>query len=392
LLSGPDILNLVAVIALIAAAIPALLFSVNVWFFRRPGRPWNKRLLPPLSVLIPARDEQDSIGAAISSVLASRGVELEVIVLDDGSTDRTAAVVLAMAKEDLRVRLATAPALPRGWIGKQHACWVLACEAKHDVFCFLDADVRVEPEAIYRMVSELNVVEQNRPERALVSGFPRQETGTFLERLLIPLIHFVLLGFLPLPAERWSGLTNFATGCGQFLMVRREPYLASGGHSAIRASMHDGLQLPRLFRRRGFRTSVYDLSRDASCRMYRNAGEVWRGLSKNATEGMASIGRIPVFTLLLFTGQVLPIFLVVSAWIRQDESVFGLSLLALASGYGIRFICAWRYRQSWGGAMLHPLGVLIILILQWYALLGKLARRPIRWKERAYRDGARLVE
>ena len=101
-------------------------------------------------------------------------------------------------------------------------------------------------------VSDLNVEERDRPERALVSGFPRQETGTLLERLLIPLIHFVLLGFLPLPAERWSGLKNFATGCGQFLMVRREPYLASGGHSTIRASMHDGLQLPRLFRATAF--------------------------------------------------------------------------------------------------------------------------------------------
>jgi hypothetical protein len=126
--------------------------------------------------------------------------------------------------------------------------------------------------------------------------------------------------------------------------------------------------------------------------MYRNACEVWRGLAKNATEGMASIGRIPVFTLLLFTGQVMPAFLMAWAWIRQDESAFGLSLLAFASGYGIRFICAWRYRQSWGGATLHPLGVLAILILQWYALFSKLARRPIRWKERAYRDGARLVE
>jgi len=208
--------------------------------------------------------------------------------------------VQAAAEEDGRVRLATAPELLRGWTGKQHACRVLACEASYDVFCFLDADVRVGREAIYRMLSELNVTERQRQEMALVSGFPRKDTGSFLERLLIPIIHFVLLGFLPLPAERWGNSVSFATGCGQFMMVRREPYMASGGHSAIRASMHDGLLLPRLFRKHGFRTGVYDLTSDASCRMYRGAAEVWRGLAKNATEGMATLGRIPVFTLLFW--------------------------------------------------------------------------------------------
>lgn len=388
-------------IVLACAAIPAVLFAVNVWFFRRPGRAWNKRPLPPISVLIPARNEGYSIAAAIAAVLASRGVDLELIVLDDDSTDETAGLVKAAAERDSRVRLESAPALPEGWNGKQHACWVLAGLATREVFCFLDADVRVDTEAIYRMASELNHPYRRafktrvfnsrndaEEEMALVSGFPRQEMETFLEWLLLPLIHFVLLGYLPLPGERWSGRSGFAVGCGQFLMVRKEPYFSSGGHAAIRTTMHDGLLLPKLLRRKGFKTGVYDLSKDAVCRMYRGADEVWQGLAKNATEGMASPGRIPVFTVLLLFGQVLPVVVAVLAGVLQDTVAVTLSMLALGLGYVVRLVSAWRYGQSWCGAALHPLGVLVLLALQWYALVGKLRRRPAVWKQRSYEAGS----
>jgi hypothetical protein len=376
-----------SLIVLAFALIPAILFCGNVFLFRRPGRAWNKRLLPPVSVLIPARNEEASIGAAIAAVLASRGVDFALTVLDDGSIDRTAEIVRGFAEADSRVCLAEAPPLPEGWNGKQHACWQLAALAEHDVFCFLDADVRVGPEAIYRMVSELNWQDKDGAELALVSGFPAQETGTFLERLLLPLIHFVLLGFLPLPGERWTGMRGFAAGCGQFMMVRRVPYFASEGHAAIRTSMHDGLLLPQLFRRHRFGTRVFDLSRDAVCRMYRGAGEVWSGLAKNATEGMASPARLPVFTALLLLGEVAPLPLAVWTGAMQFFWPFRIALLSLLLGFGIRSISAWRYRQSWLGAVLHPLGVLLLLVLQWYALARKLFRVPATWKDRAYRVG-----
>jgi hypothetical protein len=387
-------LLIAAQIAFACSLLSGILFACNVVLFRRPGRAWNKRLLPPVSVLIPARNEELAIEAAIQAVLSSRGVDIELIVLDDSSTDRTAELVQAFTEESPRIRLETAPPLPDGWNGKQYACWVLASLATHDVFCYLDADVQVGPEAIYRMVSELNYVGRDEPEIALVSGFPRQITQTFIEKLLLPMIHFVLLGFLPLAGERWTGSPRFATGCGQFMMVRREPYFSSGGHSANPATMHDGLLLPKLFRRQGFRTAVYDLSHDADCRMYTSTGEVWRGLAKNATEGMATVLRLPIFTALLFLGQVMPIPIVVWAYRVQHDIPFAVALLAwqlavlaVLLDFGIRFFCVWRYRQNWLSALLHPLGVLIVLALQWYALLGKLFRRPAVWKERKYQVG-----
>lgn len=373
--------------AFFLAALTALLFAVNAILFRRPGPPWNRELLPPISVLIPARNEEASIEASLLAVLQSRGVDIEVIVLNDASTDRTAEIVQAIAKEDSRVRLEAAPPLPEGWNGKQHACWHLASLATRDVFCFLDADVRLGNQALYRLASELNHKERNRAEMSLVSAFPRQVTATLLEHLLLPLIHFILLGYLPLPGERFTNSPMFAAGCGQVVMVRRESYFATGGHSANPLTMHDGIKLPELYRKAGFRTRIFDLSRDAQCRMYSSAAEVWRGLSKNATEGMATWTRLPVFSLLLFVGQVLPLPLAIVAACFQSGQEFYAALFVFVLTLLVRLFAAWRYRESWRGALLHPVGVFLLLLLQWNALLGKLFGRRAVWKEREYSLG-----
>jgi hypothetical protein len=363
-----------AAAAAVCALGPAVLFCVNLGRYRVPA--WPQAPGGKLSVLIPARDEVGGIGAAVGSVLASRGVELEVVVMDDGSTDGTAGVVEAMALRDGRVRLERAPPLPAGWNGKQHACWALAGVARNEVMCFVDADVRLEPEALARMVGFLGG-------NGLVSGFPREETGTWLEWMLLPLIHFVLLGFLPLGRMRAGTDPAFAAGCGQILLVRREDYFACGGHAAIRATMHDGLLLPRAFRAAGFRTDLADLTGLASCRMYRSASEVWKGLAKNATEGIADPRRIGPITLVLLLGQVVPfglVFFVGSAALWVQVCV----LVAMVAAWTPRVLGIGRFRQDWRGAMLHPFGILLLLAVQWYALGRKLMGGTVSWKERAY--------
>jgi hypothetical protein len=223
-----------------------------------------------------------------------------------------------------------------------------------------------------------------------VSGFPRQETETPLEWLLLPLIHFVMLSYLPLAAMRALSASGFAVGCGQFLMVRREAYRKSGGHAAIRATMHDGLLLPKLFRRNGLRTDIADLTHLATCRMYRNASEVWRGLAKNATEGMATPARILPFTFLLLFGQVIPSLLAISLAIAPasySAHERALIFVSVAASFIPRILSVWKYRQSLLGALLHPLGVTLLLVLEWSALIRKLAGQPVTWKERAYRMG-----
>lgn len=377
-------MTVLVILALGLALLPCALFLANLHYFTEPPQPPPANPLPKISVLIPARNEEISIGAAVESVLRSTGVDLELIVLDDASTDRTSQIVTVRAATDSRLRLAIAPRLPAGWNGKQHACYVLSGLAQHDLLCFLDADVRLTPAALARMISLLHQTDS-----ALVSGFPQQETRTFLEWLLLPLIHFILLGFLPLAiARRQPYSPGLAAGCGQFLLARRDAYHASGGHAAIRTTMHDGLLLPQRFRAAGLRTALADLSQLATCRMYRSAAHVWQGLSKNATEGMAAPARIVPFTVMLALGQVLPLPLF-ALWLFHPDSFplpFSGALLAVAviAGYLPRVIATSRYRQSWRGALLHPLGVALLLVLQWTAFTRKLLGAQTTWKQRAY--------
>jgi hypothetical protein len=360
---------------------PVLLFCVNLLFYRQPGALKHGLPgvdLPQVSVLIPARNEETSIAAAVQSVLASRSVEIELLVLDDASVDGTAAIVEAIAARDARLALCAAPPLPSGWNGKQHACHILSGHARQEWLCFLDADVRLAPDALARLIAS---AEAQRVD--LLSGFPLEETGTWLEQLLIPLIHFVLLCYLPLPGLRIFRRTRaFAAGCGQVMLVRRSAYQAGGGHAAICTTMHDGILLPRLLRQRGFRTGIADLTDVARCRMYRNAGEVWCGLGKNATEGMAAPTRILPFTIMLLFGQVVPALWLLSALAAHGP--LSWPALAVGSGYAIRAVALLRFRQSIVGALLHPVGVAILLALQWWALGRKLLGRRAVWKERAY--------
>jgi hypothetical protein len=387
---------LLAGAALVLAAVPALLFVANLRLYRRAPSPdeppgvsrrageEQRGQAPPLrsgeatSVLIPARNEESAIAAAVESALASRDVTLEVVVLDDHSDDRTAAVVEAIARRDPRVRLEKAPPLPPGWCGKQHACYVLSTHARYPLLAFLDADVRLAPDGLARLAAFLRESGAD-----LVSGVPHQRTGSLLEHLLIPLIHFVLLGFLPIARMRRSTHPAYAAGCGQLFLARRDAYEAAGGHAMIRSTLHDGIKLPRLFRSHGKMTDLCDATDLAQCRMYHGAAQTWRGLAKNATEGLASAAMIGPMTLILLGGQVLPFALLTCVtWL--SPIAIALASVAAFLAYLPRLLGVARFRQPAVGALLHPVGVTLLVAVQWYAFCRKLVGAPSSWRGRSY--------
>ena len=185
---------ILAWVTLVLAAGPLLLALVNLCLLRPPPLPRGRH---SVSVLIPARNEEANIADACAAVLASEGVDLELVVLDDASTDRTSEILRGI--DDERLVVAQVPPLPPGWSGKQHACHVLSGLARHELMVFVDADVRLAPDAVAGMAGFMQAHAVG-----LASGFPRQVTVTWAEVLLLPLIHFLLLGFLPIAAMRRS--------------------------------------------------------------------------------------------------------------------------------------------------------------------------------------------
>ncbi len=338
-----------------------------------------------VSVLIPARDEAAGIGRSVQAALASRNVDVEVVVMDDGSTDGTDQVVKGMAARDDRVVYCRSRALPPTWNGKQHACMQLAEVAKYDRISFIDADVRLHPSGLATLCRR-----QDRTEVALLSAFPRQEAGTFWEKLLIPLMHFILLGFLPFSRMRGSSHPAYAAGCGQWFLTHKADYEAAGTHAAIHQSRHDGVKLPRVYRSVGLMTDVVDGGKLATCRMYGSAAEVFRGVLKNAIEGIANPRLILPFTVMLIGGAVLPSCLVL-IWLFGGMPRFGdyrdaVLVTLILAGFVLSFVpralAAYRFDQSFLGVSFHPFSVLVFVLLQWIALLNYGLGRQVAWRGR----------
>lgn len=379
-------IDVIAWTALFLAAIPAVMTAMNLFLFRKTKPVDGSKIgdLPGISILIPARDEEACIAASLKAVLANDGVDLEVIVLDDQSTDRTAAIVRNIAGNDSRVKLMHAPPLPAGWCGKQYACFTLAKHATHDLLVWIDADVRLQPDALRRMAAFMKT-----SQAPLITGFPYQVTITAFEQLLVSLINFILVGYLPVLAMRKSNEVKYAAGCGQLVMAKRDAYFKVGGHEAVKASLHDGIKLPRAYRAAGFFTDVFDATDIATCRMYHSAGEVWRGLAKNATEAMATPVGIFGWTAVLFGGHVLPYVAFVAAWLGpgSDETTSATPWIALASvllTVATSAAIMLRFDQTFAAGLLRPIGIILLLAIQWQARISKWIGIRTQWRGRDY--------
>ena len=374
--------TLLAGVAAAAALLPLAMTITNLCAYRRLPHAAIGAEPAGISLLIPARNEAGNIEHAVRAALASEHVDLELIVLDDHSTDQTARLIRDLAKTDPRLRLKLAPALPEGFNGKQHAAYHLATLARHPRLVWIDADVRLKPDALWRIAHRLD-----RGDAALISGFPHQQTVTLMERLVVSCIELVLLGYLPMAIMRRQSRPSLGAGCGQLFAARREAYFDVGGHAAIRASRHDGIALPMAFRRSGYMTDLFDAGDLARCRMYHSAPEVWHGFAKNATEGMGSPRGIWLWTGLLGSAFVLPWILVI---VHLSQAVtlgtYGLTLIILALTASLlnSAVVAWRAGQTLTAAVLRPIGVFLLLTIQWCALTNHLLGRPATWRGRAY--------
>jgi glycosyltransferase involved in cell wall biosynthesis len=368
---------LLGCLALILAAAPAALCLVNRRALSIPLQSALPSPPPRVSILIPARDEAANIGSALDAACASEGVELEILVMDDGSVDGTAAIVHARTRDDARVRLLTAPPLPPGWGGKAHVCQRLSEHASGDFLLFVDADVRLEPTAAVRLAEHALLQEQD-----LVSAVPRQRMESLGELLTVPTINLLIYGYLPVPLMRRRSDPSLAAACGQILMFRSEAYRRIGGHGAVRTSLHDGLQLARALRRHGLRTDLIAGEAIATCRMYNGLHAAWAGFVKNAQEGMATSRALPIWTILLLGGHVLPWGLLLAGLVGTGP--IALPLTAALLSMGTRLVITVATREPLANVPLHPCTVLVALAIQWDALIRSRTRRPVGWKGRIY--------
>lgn len=271
-----------------------LSYIKSVAAFKTEGSRPYERSGPLISILIPARNEEENIDQCLESVL--RAVErlelnsnsefqqmVEVLVLDDRSKDATFELVARRAAAAPRLQLLAGDDLPAGWLGKSWACHQLVQHARGRALLFLDADARLEADALVR------ICETGAPfERGMVTGFPRQVVRGAFEKLVVPLMSFTIACHLPVAFVRRSQDPKFAAAHGAFIFIARETYNACGGHEQFREHLVDDVMLARAVKKIGHPLHLLDVTDVVHMRMYRSAIEVWRGFKKNMFPG---IGR-----------------------------------------------------------------------------------------------------
>jgi len=352
------------------------------WFRRAPAA--AARILP-VSILIPARNEATQIEAAVRAACAQVS-EVEVVVLDDQSTDETGSILARLERQCPPLRVVRGAPLPDGWAGKAWACWQLASRhARHRWILFADADVRLAPDAAARAQAAAYA-----SSAAFASAFPRQVTGSVGEALITPLIHLVLLAYLPMSLVRLLSAPSLSAGCGQFMLVRREAYLAAGGHQAVRDTLHDGIKLARLMKAAGLQIAIFDGSDLAACRMYAGFTATWRGFTRNAYEAFSSPVAFATMVALNAGLFILPFLAFpVLLLIEGDSAAVAWWAAAVAVALGIRSIVAARCGHPAWTILATPLAVALMIGIQLHSFFNHLTGRRVVWRARTYSPGER---
>jgi chlorobactene glucosyltransferase len=360
------------------AALPLLalgltLFNLVAWPRGRRESTYDGRL----SVLIPARDEEETIERCVRSALDGLHDVFEVIVYDDRSSDETPDILARLQDEYDNLRVVEGRPLPDGWVGKPHACHRLSEAARGDLLLFVDADTFLTDSGISRIASLLNDYDAD-----VVTAVPRQITDSFFERLVLPLLHLTYTSWLPLPLIWKTQDPRFLAANGQVLAVRRSTLETIGGFEAVRADVVDDMALCRRAKTLGETVVFADGYDIAHCRMYGSAREVWEGFSKNLYEG---IGGTPLaligVTCIYFVAFVAP-YIALAASLAAP-ALFGPALLAVAANLLLRALLTLRYSHAIEGVLLHPFAVLALLGIAFNSFLWTRGNR-IKWSGRSY--------
>lgn len=337
--------------ALTSAALTAHA-AINMRLIRRP-RDESVTIGERVSVLLPARNEAARITPTLRSLLAQEGLpDLEILILDDGSTDGTADVVRQVVGSDPRVKVIDGPddLPPPGWLGKSWACHRLAQEATGDVLVFIDADVQLSSRAIASTVHQMRSGGLD-----LLSPYPRQVAITPAERITQPLVVWSWVTALPIRITERSHYPSMAAAVGQFLVVDSRAYRISGGHAAIADLILEDVGVLRALKRAGFQGAPADGSAVASCRMYTSWPEIYDGYTKSVWSAVqpspVAYGLVSVMALAYVAPPVFAI-------LGPGRAARAWGVAGYASGVLGRYVVARRTGERvWPDVLAQPASV-----------------------------------
>lgn len=332
-----------------------------------------------LSVIIPARNEEEDVAQALQSVLDQVGVEIEVFVINDHSSDRTGAIVDAIARADCRVTVLHNPELPPGWLGKSNAMHQAAALASGTHLIFTDADIIHAPTSFAAALTEL----ESRP-LDFLSLFPEVRCVSFWENVLLPVFVGGVTQYATAGIEESD--SGDALAAGAFMLVRAEVFRTVGGFASIRNEMFDDVSLARLIKRQGYRVGFRACPQLLQVRLFKGNRHAFWGMTKNILEILG--GRLwlaPFVMLLPFLVFWTPLLAVVIGLVRKDPLLAGVA----TATYGIQYGLLWLGRRIFVfrpiPALAFPLVAVVVVCCMARAFYFHVFEGAVRWRGRTVR-------
>lgn len=325
-----------------------------------------------VSILIPARNKERNILDLLQSIRGQEYSNYEVIILDDHSTDETLAVYRKFCEGDKRFRVVSGKDIPAGWQGKNYACYQLAEHARGAFLMFLDADGIVNDGLINNSIHRMKFYRLD-----LLSLFANQMMISWGERVIVPLIHFILLNLLPLRLVRLSKSPAFSTASGQFMLFNSNSYRENQWHELVKERVVEDIEVMKLLKASGLRGETLLANRYIFYRTYRNFGEAFRGFSKNFFAGFNN----NVIGLFLYLFLVILGPLAIAYILSAELLFFALSLIVLSRV----MISLMSGQNVWLNILLHPIQMALMIFLAVVSVNNYFTKTPA-WKDRTIKN------
>jgi Glycosyltransferases, probably involved in cell wall biogenesis len=371
---------------LFALTLITINFIINNILFKNINNfklPREVLVSPPLvSVLIPARNEESNIRRILNSMIKQDYPNLEILVLDDNSTDATVQIVEKIMEKDSRIRLIKGASLPAGWKGKCFACHQLSKIAKGSYFVFTDADTLHYPNSISGSLAAL--LKNNLD---VTSIYPRQIAVTFSERMTVRFINLAILSFMPLILVKHTKGPFFSTAIGQFLLFKREAYEKTGGFESVKDEILEDINISKQVKRCGLKIMVYDGSDSIFCRMFTNLADVVKGFTRfiyaafDCNFLMEFIAVFFISLMFMVPFILLPLGIFIFDWPAKTIS---LNIIQIFLIFTIKFILAIRFKERILDVFFTPISVAYIVLAAINSYLQSRFGKGVNWKDRVY--------
>ena len=348
-----------------------LRFAISLFnFISNPKlTPTARHYTDLVSILIPARNEEDSILQLLESIKNQDYQNYEVIVLDDNSSDSTYQLCAEFSDTDERFHVVKGEELAEGWLGKNYACHQLSKLARGRYLIFLDADTYIAGGLLNNSVHRMKMGHLE-----LLSLFTNQVMKTTGERLVVPLMHFLLLNLLPLRLVRLSKNPSFSAASGQFMMFNADTYHVHQWHAQVKDKVVEDIEIVKLIKAYQYKTESLLANGYIFCRMYHSYKEAIAGFSKNLLAGFNNnIAALICYLLLVMLG---PIF--IALYLDVELLLFAFTLTILAR----LMISLQSGQNAFLNIILHPFQMLTLLVVSVLSV-QKFLTKTVTWKGRS---------